>query len=127
MRKLCIILAFFTIAFSACNEEKIAEIRFCSDIRANDPCIGEDTVFIKGTNIWAQLWFKPGFEDSLVTGSLYGYEDGRRVFIESMVHQVSEGQQVIMEAMFFNSSGNFEVEFTDSKGNLLDKKGFEVW
>jgi hypothetical protein len=32
-----------------------------------------------------------------------------------------------MEAMFFNMEGKFEVEFLDSKGKLLAKKGFEVW
>ena len=105
----------------------MAHIRFCADIRAQDPCIGEDTVFMKGYNVWAQLLLSPDFEDSFVTGNLYGYEDGKRVFIEAKQHELSKGQTIIMEAMFFNMEGKFEVEFLDSKGKLLDKKGFEVW
>lgn len=127
MRKKLIILALLAIAVTGCQEEKQAQIRLCADIRANDPCIGEDTVFMKGYNVWAQLIMDPSFEDTEVTGNLYGYQDGERVFIEGKRHELDEGQTIVMDAMFFNMEGKFEVEFVDSKGNLLDKKGFEIW
>ena len=127
MRKKLLLLTILAISLSSCQSEKMAQIRFCADIRAQEPCIGEDTVFMKGYNVWAQLLLNPGFDDSFVTGNLYGYENGKRVFIEAKQHELNKGQTIIMEAMFFNMEGKFEVEFLDSKGNLLDKKGFEVW
>ncbi len=117
-----------TITGSGCQEEKkLAEIRFCADIMANDPCVGEDFVFMQGSIVWAQLMLKSGFSDTLVTGNLYGYQNGKRQFIESTVHKISEDQSIVMEPMFFNTNGDFEVEFVGSKGNLLDKKGLEIW
>jgi hypothetical protein len=127
MKKALFFMAVLALALYACQEKKLAEIRFCSDIRANDPCIGEDSVFLRGTNVWAQLWFASGFSDTVVTASLFGYQDGQRILIESMVYEINEGQQVLMESLFFDSSGHFEVEFRGSGGNLLDQKGFEIW
>ncbi len=127
MKNIILILAFTAITVSGCDEKKVAEIKFCTDIRAHEPCIGEDTLFILGTNIWAQLWLEPGFKGKMVTGSLYGFDEGKRIFIESLDYEISEGQQVIMETLTIAVSGNYEVQFTDSKGMLLDKKRFEVW
>ncbi len=127
MKRAFFFIAIMAVAFTGCEEKKLAEIRFCTDVRPHEPCIGEDTVFMQGTNVWAQLWLDPGFKDNSVTAHLYGYQEGKRIFIESIHHELSNDQQVIMEPLFFNSSGNFEVEFRDSGGNLLDKKGFEIW
>ncbi|MFO7922281.1 MAG: hypothetical protein R6U58_01140 [Bacteroidales bacterium] len=127
MKKLLLILAVLTFAVAGCQEEKPAAVRFCADIRPNNPCIGEDTVFLHGTNVWAQLLLNPEFDGTSVTGNLYGYQDGKRVFIESKVHELSEGQEIVMEAIFLNNCGEFEVEFLDSRGNLLAKGGFEIW
>lgn len=126
MRKI-IFVAIVFMALAGCQERKLAEIRFCADITLEEPCMGEDTVFLQGTNVWAQLWLRAGFDDTSVTAHLYGYQDGQRIFIESIVHELSENQQVVMESLFFNNKGNFEVEFRDSRGRLLDKKGFEIW
>lgn len=115
------------MALGGCQERELARIRLCSDIRPEEPCVGEDTVFMQGTNVWAQLWLRPGFDGSSVTAHLYGYQEGQRIFIESIVHELSQNQEVVMEPLFFNSRGNFEVEFRDSRGKLLDKKGFEIW
>jgi hypothetical protein len=127
MIKRILFFSLLAISILSCQSEKMSQIRFCADIRAEDPCIGEDTVFMKGYNVWAQLLLSPRFDDTSVTGNLYGYENGKRVFIGSTTHELSEGQSIVMESMFFNMEGKFEVEFLDSKGNLLDKKGFEVW
>jgi hypothetical protein len=127
MNKKILLLALLAISVFSCQSDQMAQIRFCADIRAEDPCIGEDTVFLKGYNVWAQLLLSPRFNDTSVTGNLYGYEDGKRVFIGSTKHEISEGQSIVMESMFFNMEGKFEVEFLDTKGNLLAKKGFEVW
>jgi hypothetical protein len=127
MRKKLLFLSILVLSLSGCQGEETAQIRFCADIRAAEPCIGEDTVFLKGYNVWAQLLLSPGFNDTAVTGNLYGYEDGKRVFIGSTRHEISKGQTIVMESMFFNMEGEFEVEFIDSKGKLLAKKGFEVW
>ncbi len=127
MRKILFFLALLILVTSSCEKEKTAEIRLCSDIRPANPCIGEDSVFMQGNNVWVQLWLKPGFDDNTVTGHLYGYQEGQRIFIESITHEIDEGQEVVMEPLFFNNKGEFEVEFRDSNGNLLDKKGFEIW
>jgi hypothetical protein len=127
MRKLVLFAALAVISMGGCQERERARIRFCADISPEQPCIGEDTVFIQGRNVWTQLWLRPGFDHEYVTGYLYGYQDGERIFIESLVHELSPNQQVIMEAMFFNNKGRFEVEFRDSQGKLLDKRGFEIW
>jgi hypothetical protein len=127
MTKKLLFLAVLAISLFSCQNEQMAQIRFCADIRAEDPCIGEDTVFMKGYNVWAQLLLSPDFDDTAVTGNLYGYENGNRVFIGSTTHKLSKGQTIVMESMFFNMEGEFEVEFLDSKGKLLAKKGFEVW
>ena len=127
MRKIFLLLVILAVAGSACQEEKIAEARFCTDIRPHNPCIGEDNVFLHGTNVWAQLLLKPGFDDTSVTGNLYGYQDGKRIFIESKVHDLGKDQTIIMEQIFLNICGEFEVEWTDSRGNLLAKGEFEIW
>ena len=120
-------LALVSVAVTACQEKQLAEIRFCADVRPNNPCVGEDTVFLHGTNVWAQLLLKPGFDGTSVTGNFYGYENGKRVFIEGKEHELNENQSIIMEALFINLCGNYEVEFVDSNGNLLAKGGFEIW
>ena len=127
MNKKLLILVLLAITATGCQENKQAQIRFCADIRANNPCTGEDTIFMKGLNVSAQLLIDPSFEDTENTGNLYGYQNGERVFIEGNKHELNEGQTIVMEAMFFNMEGKFEVEFLDSKGNVLDKKGFEIW
>ncbi|MFP4366022.1 MAG: hypothetical protein ACLFQA_02900 [Bacteroidales bacterium] len=127
MRKILFFLALLTMVVLSCKEEKPAEIRLCSDIRPANPCIGEDSVFIQGKNVWAQLWLGRNFDDTAVIANLYGYQDGQRIFIESIEHEIDQGQEVVMESLFFNNKGKFEVEFRGSKGNLLDKKGFEIW
>ena len=125
---LLLLPVIFAITGSGCQEEKaLAEIRLCADISANDPCVGEDSLFLFGTNVWVQLWLEPGFNDTVVTGNIYKYQNGQRIFEESITRKVKEGQMVVMEQLFFNKYGDFEVEFLDGKGNLLDKKEFEIW
>jgi len=127
MRKKLFILAIIAIAtFSCQKDEKLAELRFCADILPSEPCVGEDTVFIRGTDVWAQLLLKPEFKDTAVIGNFYGFLNGERVFIEKKVHPLDEGEKIVMEVLFLHTCGNFEVEFFDTRGNLLAKKGFEI-
>lgn len=127
MKKQLLILSIIAMGAFGCQGEKLAELRFCADVRLEDPCYGEDTVFIHGTNVWAHLLLSPKFQDTVVIGNFYGFQDGKRIFIESKVHDLDEGQDIIMEALFINLCGDYEVEFLDTKGNLLAKGGFEIW
>ena len=127
MRINLLLLAVISMALISCQKnEKLVELRFCADVISSNPCVGEDTVFLRGTDVWAQLLLKPGFKDTAVIGKIYGYQYGERVFIESKVHPLDEGEKIVMEALFLNTCGNFEVEFYDTKGKLLTKKGFEI-
>jgi hypothetical protein len=127
MRKSLFLLAVIAMASFGCQKnEKMAELRFCADILPSEPCVGQDTVFIRGTDVWAQLLLKPEFKDTAVIGNFYGFQNGERVFIEKKVHALDEGEKIVMEALFLNICGNFEVEFLDSKGKLLAKKGFQI-
>jgi hypothetical protein len=127
MRKNLLLFAIIAMAAFGCMDKEPARLRFCADILPSEPCVGEDTMFIKGTDVWAQLLLSPGFEDTAVIGNFYGFQNGERVFIESKVVELSEGQRIVMEALFLNICGNFEVEFLDTRGNLLAKKGFEIY
>ena len=127
MRKGLLLLAVIAMAAFGCQkEEKLANIRFCADVLPSAPCVGEDTVFIRGTDVWAQLLLKPGFKDTAVIGKFYGFQNGERVFIESKVHELEEYEKIVMEPLFLNICGNFVVEFYDTKGKLLARKGFEI-
>jgi hypothetical protein len=127
MRKNLLLFAVISIAIFSCQKnENLVELRFCADIVSSNPCVGEDTIFLRGTDVWAELLLKPGFKDTAVIGKIYGYQNGERVFIESKVHPLDEGEKIVMEALFLNTCGNFEVEFYNSKGNLLARKGFEI-
>lgn len=127
MSKNILMLALLTAAIFGCQKnENLVELRFCADVISSNPCVGEDTVFLRGTDVWAQLLLKPGFKDTAVIGKFYGYQNGEWVFIDRKVHILDEGQQIVMEPLFLNLCGNFEVEFYDSRGNLLAKKGFEI-
>jgi hypothetical protein len=127
MRKNILILALISMAFFCCQRnEKMAELRFCADIIPSQPCVGEDTVFIRGTDVWAQLLLKPGFQDTAVIGDFYGWQNGERVFIERKVHPLDKDERIVMEALFLNICGNFEVEFYDTQGNLLAKGRFQI-
>ena len=127
MRKYILLLAIIAaVVFSCQKNENLVELRFCANVIPTNPCFGEDTVFLRGTDVWAQLLLKPGFKDTAVIGKFYGYQNGEWVFIESKVHTLDEGQEIVMEALFLNLCGNFEVEFYDTKGKLLAKKGFEI-
>lgn len=66
-------MALLTMVVLSCKEEKPAKIRLCSDIRPANPCIGEDSVFMQGKNVWAQLWLGRNFDDTAVIANLYGY------------------------------------------------------
>lgn len=115
------------ISFLGCQKnQNFVELRFCADVVASNPCVGEDTIFLRGTDVWAQLLLKPGFKDTAVVGKFYGYQNGEWVFIESKVHVLDEGQQIVMEPLFLNLCGNFAVEFYDSRGSLLVKRRFEI-
>ncbi len=127
MKKLFLLLALASAVFTGCKEEPLATARFCADISPQNPCVGEDNVFIQGTNVWAQLLLSPRFDDTKVTGNFYGYQDGQRIFIESKVHELDPGQTIIMEQLFINLCGDFEIEWLDSQGNLLAKGEFEIW
>ncbi len=127
MRRLLILLALAAAVTTGCKEEQLAKVRFCADISPQNPCVGEDNVFIQGTNVWAHLLLNPRFDDTTVTGNLYGYQDEKRIFIESKVHELDPGQTIIMEQLFINLCGDFEIEWLDSKGNLLAKGEFEIW
>ncbi len=127
MRKGLLLLAVIAMAaFSCRKDEKLVELRFCADVISSNPCVGEDTVFIRGTDVWAQLLLKPGFKDTAVIGKFYGFQNGERVFIESKVHELEEYEKIVMEPLFLNICGNFVVEFYDTKGKLLARKGFEI-
>ena len=115
------------MALISCQKnENLVELRFCADVIPSNPCVGQDTIFMRGTDVWAQLLIKPGFKDTAVIGKIYGFQNGERVFIENKVHLLDEGEKIVMEAIFLNTCGNFEVEFYDTKGKLLAKKGFEI-
>lgn len=122
-----LLLALSLLTLTGCRDEKLAEIRFCADIRPHDPCIGEDTVFLHGSMVWAQLLLSPEFHDTAVTGNIYGLQEGKRSFLGTKVHELSEGQTIVMEAISLNECGNYEVEFLDSRGMLLARGVFEVW
>lgn len=127
MKRSLLLLAIFAMAVSGCiKHPEVAELRFCADVIPSQPCVGEDTVFIRGTDVWAQLLLKPGFNDTAVIGDFYGWQNGERVFIERKVHPLDKDERLVMEALFLNICGNFEVEFYDTKGNLLAKGRFQI-
>ncbi len=127
MRKNLLFLVVISMTLFCCRKnENLVEMRFCADIVSSNPCVGEDTVFLRGTNVWAELLLKPGFKDTAVIGKFYGYQNGEWVFIESKVHSLDEGEKIVMEPLFLNLCGNFKVEFFDTKGKLLAKRGFEI-
>ena len=120
-------LAVVLMAMSSCQKNtKMATLRFCADVIPSQPCFGEDTVFIRGTDVWAQLLLRPEFQDTAVIGDFYGWQNGERVFIEKKVHPLDKDEKIVMEALFLNICGNFEVEFYDTKGNLLAKGRFQI-
>lgn len=120
-------MVLFSALVFGCREEKLAELRFCADVRPDNPCFGEDTEFVRNTNVWAQLLLKEGFRDTAVVGKLYGLKDGEWEFIETKVHRLDQGQTIVMEAIFLNLCGNFMVEFYDTGEKLLARKEFEIW
>jgi hypothetical protein len=126
MKKTFLLLAIAVMIVSGCQKNQMAEIRFCADVIPSQPCFGEDTVFVRGTDVWAQLLLKPGFQDTAVIGDFYGWQNGERVFIEKKVHPLDKDEKIVMEALFLNICGNFEVEFYDTKGNLLAKGRFQI-
>jgi hypothetical protein len=127
MRKGFFLLALIAVAAFSCQKDaKMAELRFCADIIPTEPCVGEDTVFIRGTDVWAQLILKRGFKDTAVIGDFYGWQNGERIFIERKVHSLDKDEKIVMEALFLNICGNFEVEFYDTRGNLLAKRRFQI-
>ncbi len=121
-----VLLALFTLVIFGCKTERKAEIRFCADIRANNPCIGEDSIFPHGARVWAQLLLYPGFKETDITANLYGFENGEKVLIEGKKHEIKQGQTIIMDIMVLNSCGNYVVEFIDDKGNILAEKSLEI-
>jgi hypothetical protein len=127
MKRRFLFVAIIVMAVLSCQKSpKMAELRFCADVIPSQPCVGEDTVFIRGTDVWAQLLLKPGFSDTAVIGDFYGWQKGERKFIERKVHPLDKDEKIVMEALFLNICGNFEVEFWDTKGNLLAKKRFQI-
>ncbi len=127
MNRLFFFLVLFLSCYTGCREKVPPIIRFCSDISPEYPCIGEDSVFISGSYVWVQLLLNPGYKDTLVTGNLYGYQEGERIFIGSKDHILSTDQTIVMEALFLNLSGYYEVDFLDSRGRLLASGKFEIW
>ncbi|TVR71221.1 MAG: hypothetical protein EA408_09460 [Marinilabiliales bacterium] len=127
MKKIFLLLAIAAATFTGCKDEPLAHARFCADISPQNPCVGEDNVFIQGTNVWAHLILSPRFNDTAVTANFYGYQNGQRIFIESIHHELDPGQTLVMEQLFINLCGDFEIEWKDSKGNLLAKGEFEIW
>jgi hypothetical protein len=127
MKKLPVHIIMVVLWLSSCQERSPAEIIFCRDIRADQPCIGQDSVFMRNTSMWAQLWLSPGFSDTVITATLSSGKDDQNKVIEHMTYRLHEGQQVVMETFFFDSGGHYELEFRDSRGKLLDRKGFEIW
>ena len=126
MKNLLLLSALTVILASGCKENKKAELRFCADVVAQNPCVGEDTVFNLGTKVWAQLFLPEGYADTAVVGNLFGYPEGFKVFIETKVHTLSKGQTIVMEPIFSIRCGKFEVEFLDTQGNLLDSRLFRI-
>lgn len=122
-----VLLALFTLVIFGCKTGRKAEIRFCADIRANNPCIGEDSVFLHGSNVWAQLLLYPGFKGTDITANLYGFENGEKVLFGDKKYEVEKGETIIMDMMYFNGCGNYVVEFIDDKGNILAKKNLEFY
>ncbi len=122
-----VLLALFTLVIFGCKTERKVEIRFCADIRANNPCIGEDSVFYHGTNVWAQLLLYPGFKGTEITGNIYFFENEEKVLIEGKKYEIKQGKTIIMDMMFFYSCGNYVVEFIDDKGNILAEKNLELY
>lgn len=120
-----ILVALFTLVIFGCKTERKVEIRFCADIRADNPCIGEDTIFPHG-NVWVQLLLYPGFKGTDITANLYGFENGEKVLIEGKKHEIIQGEIIIMDMMALNSCGNYLVEFIDDKGNILAEKNLEI-
>lgn len=127
MKRNVFVLVILSIAVICCQKnEKLAELRFCADILASEPCVGQDTIFPRGTDVWAQLLLSEEYRDTAVIGNLYGYQSDKWVFIEKIVHPLDENERIVMEALFLNLCGNFKVEFFDTKGNLLAKNGFQI-
>jgi len=122
-----VLLALFTLVIFGCKTERKAEIRFCADIRANNPCIGEDSVFRHGTHVWAQLLLYPGFKGTDITANIYIFENGEKVLINNKKFEIKQGETIIMDMMFFSSCGNYAVEFIDDKGNILAEKNLELY
>lgn len=122
-----VLLILFTLIIFGCKTERKTEIRFCADIRADNPCIGEDSVFQHGANVWAQLLLYPGFKETDITANIYGFENGEKILIEGKKHEIEQGETIIMDMMFFNTCGNYVVEFLDDKGNIIAKKNLELY
>jgi len=121
-----VLLALFTLVIFGCKTGRKAEIRFCADIRADNPCIGEDSIFLHGANVWTQLLLYPGFKETDITGNIYGFENGEKVLIEGKKYEIKQGETIIMDMMVLNNCGNYVVEFIDDKGNILAEKSLEI-
>jgi hypothetical protein len=122
----CILLAAMT--WYGCQEmnKSDVQIRFCADISAKEPCMGEDTVFLKGVHVWVQVFLPPTYKDTAVVEELYGYPEGFKAFIETKVHKLNQGQAVVMEPIFSSDCQKFEVEVKDTKGKLLVSGIFRI-
>jgi hypothetical protein len=107
-------------------EENQAEIRFCADIRSDNPCIGEDSIFRHG-NVWAQLLIPPGFKEKDIKVNLYAVSEGERSLIGDREYELDADQVILMDLMFFNTCGNYLVEFVDGKGNLVSERNLEIY
>lgn len=128
MKRSLFFFAVVALVWFGCreNDKSEVQIRFCSDISAKEPCMGEDTVFLKGVHVWVQVFLPPSYKDSAVVEDLYGYPEGYKAFIETKVHKLNQGQVVVMEPIFSADCQKFEVEVKDTKGKLLVSKTFRI-
>lgn len=128
MKSYIILLTLVLSVFLGCERERKAEVRFCADIRPDNPCIGEDSIFRHG-NVWAQLLLEPGFKGTDITARLYSLDttSGEKVLIEDKELELDKDQIIVMEMMFLNTCGNYMVEYMDDQGNLLAQKNLEIY
>ena len=122
-----LLLAILAILIVGCTNNYRFELRICSDIDASKPCVDEDSIYLVGSNLWAQLILDPDFEEDLIIGNIYRFEEGERILMSNKELEIRPNQRIVLEMMTFNLDGNYEVEFTDKNGRYLIKRSFEIW
>ena len=123
MHTLKLIIFILIISLVACQEREKKAIIFCESLDSLNNCLGESDHFPKEKRVYVRYEPQQPLKNNNITGGLFVILDGEKTYLASQNFTFNPAEGYVSYYLPFDRfkrAGDYQVEFMDIQGYVLD-------